>query len=59
MKYMTCNKTHKVYALLKVLVVVPILLVMASGAASAIGYTSITTNPTTVVSDSAGWQRLQ
>jgi len=33
---MTCNKTHKVHALLKVLGVGPILLVMASGAASAI-----------------------
>lgn len=51
---MTCNKTHKVHALLKVLRVGPILLVMASGAASAIWYNSITTNPTTVVSNSTG-----
>jgi len=55
---MTCNKTHKVHALLKVLGVGPILLVMASGAASAIWYNSITTNPTTVVSNSIGMATL-
>jgi hypothetical protein len=51
---MTCNKTQKVCALLKVLVMAPILLIKASGATSVIEYTNITTNPTIVVSNSAG-----
>jgi len=54
MKDVTCDKIHKVYALLKVLAVMAILLVMASSAASAVGFSGITTNPTTISSNSAG-----